>query len=486
MKMRQAGLLIGVSIALAIFVLADFDGNQAAVRMAVIAVLVATLWITEIVPLAAAALLPLVLFPLFGIASTKATAMQYMNSTVFLLLGGFIIALAMQRWNLHKRFALKILLATQGKPVTLMIGFMLATAALSMWISNTATTLVMLPIALAVVSRFQQQFSDGQSSRFSVGLLLSIAYSASVGGMLTLVGTAPNLVFARFYQTATGDSIGFLSWLLLSLPIGLVMLVLLAIILYIFFLRGLPYSPQVYQLLRQENQRLGNITTPERWVMGVFIITALLWVTRKGLTIGDWVLVGWSAFLPYGKMVDDGTVAIMMAVSLFFISAKTADGSKVRLLDQSVFNQLPWAVVLLFGGGFALASGFVESGLSVYLAQQLQGLQDMALPFIILSLTAGMSLLTELTSNTATAQLVMPVLSAVATAIRVEPVYLMLPATFAASCAFMFPVATPPNAIVFGTGKVAMKEMLKVGIILNFLAVLLISFFSFKLTSLVL
>ncbi len=486
MKARQAGLLAGGAIATAIFVAADFEGNQAAARMAVIAVLVATLWITEVVPLAASALLPLVLFPIFGIASTQATATQYMNSTVFLLLGGFIIALAMQRWNLHKRFALKILLATQGRPVTLMIGFMLATAALSMWISNTATTLVMLPIALAVISRFQQQFSDRQSHRFSVGLLLSIAYSASVGGMLTLVGTAPNLVFARFYQAATGDSIGFLPWLLLSAPIGLAMLVLLALMLYVFFLRGLPCSPQVYQLLRQENQRLGPITSAERRVLAVFVITALLWVTRKGLTIGDRVLIGWSALAPHGEMIDDGTVAIMMAVSLFFIPVKTTDGSRLRLLDKAVFNQLPWSVVMLFGGGFALASGFVESGLSVYLAQQLQALQGMALPFIIFILTAGMSLLTELTSNTATAQLVMPVLSAVAEAIQVEPVYLMLPATFAASCAFMFPVATPPNAIIFGTGKVSMKEMLKVGIILNFLAVLLISFFSIQLAPMVL
>jgi len=228
MMVRQVGVTAGLFIAVTILVTADFGGNQLAVRMAAVAVLVATLWITEIVPLAASALLPLVLFPLLGIASTKATAMQYMNSTVFLLLGGFIIALAMQRWNLHKRFALKILLLTQGKPLTLMIGFMLATASLSMWISNTATTLVMLPIALAVVARFQQEFSMGQSQRFSVGLLLSIAYSASVGGMMTLVGTAPNLVFARFYQSATGDSIGFLPWMLLALPIGLMMLLLLA------------------------------------------------------------------------------------------------------------------------------------------------------------------------------------------------------------------------------------------------------------------
>ncbi len=481
MMVRQVGVTAGLFIAVTILVTADFGGNQLAVRMAAVAVLVATLWITEIVPLAASALLPLVLFPLLGIASTKATAMQYMNSTVFLLLGGFIIALAMQRWNLHKRFALKILLLTQGKPLTLMIGFMLATASLSMWISNTATTLVMLPIALAVVARFQQEFSMGQSQRFSVGLLLSIAYSASVGGMMTLVGTAPNLVFARFYQSATGDSIGFLPWMLLALPIGLMMLLLLAFILYAFFLRGLPYSPQVHQLLQEENRQLGKITGPERWVMIVFMITAVLWVTRKGLTIGDWALPGWSSFLPHGKLIDDGTVAIMMALSLFFIPVNDENGDKTRLLDQSVFNQLPWSVVLLFGGGFALASGFVESGLSVYLAQQLQGLQHMALPSIIFILTAGMSLLTEMTSNTATAQLVMPVLSAVAKAIQVEPVYLMLPATFAASCAFMFPVATPPNAIVFGTGQVAMKEMLKVGVILNFLAVLLISFFSFKL-----
>ncbi len=482
---KHLGLFAGIASALLILSSADFDGNWPAVKMAAIAVLMAVFWVSEAIPLAATALMPLVLFPLLGISSSKTVAAHYMNSTVFLLLGGFMIALAMQRCNLHKRFALKILTLTAGRPVTLMLGFMLTTATLSMWISNTATTLVMLPIALAVIERFQQDFDADQSRRFSVALLLSIAYSASVGGMMTLVGTAPNLVFAQNYLLTTGHSISFLSWMLFAMPVGLLMLLVLAVILMVFFLRKLPHSDRVNQLLQQEAVKMGKMSPAEQSVLVIFTITALLWMTRKGITLGSFSFSGWTAALPFGGMIDDGTVAIAMAVLMFFIPARYASGQKMRLLDERVFVELPWPVILLFGGGFALAFGFVESGLSVYLAGQLTGLKEIPLAGIVLILTAGMTLLTELTSNTATAQLLMPVLSAVAEAIQVQPLALMLPATLAASCAFMFPVATPPNAIVFGSGKVKMADMLKVGGVLNFLAIIIISILSYFLAPLV-
>jgi sodium-dependent dicarboxylate transporter 2/3/5 len=481
MLLKRTGLVAGSVTPLLILMHVDFAGNQQAVNMAAIAVMMSVFWITEAIPLAATALLPLVFFPMLGIASSKVTAGQYMNSTVFLLIGGFMIALAMQRWNLHKRIALNILSFTGGHPVALAFGFMFATSSLSMWISNTATTLVMLPIAMAIISRFQQTLSTQQAHKLSVGLLLSIAYSASIGGMMTLVGTAPNLVFSRSYQVVSGEAVGFLQWMIIAVPLGVMMILLLLGVIFWFYLREIPSSNEIKNVLNDEKRQLGEVSYAEKMVLAIFLLTAGLWISRKGLTLGDFKFQGWAEFLPFGTMLDDGSVAIAMATLMFFIPAAKANGDKGRILDEKVFAELPWAVVILFGGGFALAFGFIESGLSVYLADQLQGLKNMSLPVIIFSVTAGMSLLTELTSNTATAQLVMPILIATAQVIDIPAVWLMLPAVLAASCAFMFPVATPPNAIVFGSGKIKVAEMLRVGFVLNCAAVLLISILSYLL-----
>ncbi|MEO1881346.1 MAG: SLC13 family permease [Methylococcales bacterium] len=485
--LKKIGLVIGIAFPIIILVCTTIGddstaenligGSQQTTRMAAIAVMMSVFWVTEAIPLAATAMIPLVLFPLAGIASSKITAAQYMNSTVFLLIGGFMIALAMQRWNLHKRIALNILSLFGGHPLHLVIGFMLATAGLSMWISNTATTLMMLPIALAIIKRCEQFMSSTEMHRFTVGLLLAIAYSASIGGMMTLVGTAPNLVFAEFYQQVSAESIGFAQWMMVAVPIGLSLLLLAYLIIGLFYLRNLPNAGNLKQLLAQEKKHLGAISFEEKVVLLVFIITAILWVTRKGIKVGgEYIVQGWSSYLPYGSMIDDGSVAITMATLLFFIPLKRKPG---RILEQQVFSALPWSIVLLFGGGFALAYGFSESGLSVYLAGQLQGLKSVALPLIILSVSGGMNLLTELTSNTATTQLLMPILISTAKVIEVPPVWLMLPAVFSASCAFMFPVATPPNAIVFGSGKVKVLEMVKTGFILNIVAILVITVMTF-------
>ncbi len=471
-------MLVGVLFAGMMFVFVDLNGNEQITRMAAVAVLMSIFWVTEAIPLAATALLPLVLFPVLGIASSKDVASQYINSTVFLFVGGFMIALAMERWQLHKRIALNILALCGTSPALLVMGFMLATAGLSMWISNTATALVMLPIALAIISRYEQTLSIEQAHRFSVGLLLSIAYSASVGGMLTLVGTAPNLVFARFYEIATGTTISFAQWMLIALPVGILILVLLAIVLAGIYLRNLPGSKRLKQLIMDEKRQLGRISTEEISVLIVFLLTAVLWITRKGLIIGDLVIIGWSGLFEYGGLIDDGSVAIAMASLLFFIPVRQQADGQVRLLDEKVFLQLPWAVIILFGGGFALAYGFSESGLSAYVASQLSALQTASPELIIFAVTAVMSALTELTSNTATTQLVMPILISAAKVMNLPAVWLMLPATLAASCAFMFPVATPPNAIIFSSGRIKIWEMLRIGIILNIIAVLLITLFT--------
>ena len=479
MIMKRVGLVVGISFPIMIIMFASFGGSVQTSRMAACAIMMSVFWITEAIPLAATALLPLIFFPVLGIASSKAVASQYMNSTVFLLIGGFMIAMAMQRWNLHKRIALNILVLFGGHPLQLVFGFMFATVGLSMWISNTATTLMMLPIALAIISRFEMFLTAKQAHQFSLGLLLAIAYSASIGGMMTLVGTAPNLVFSQFYQIQSGATVGFLQWMLIAIPIGMIMLMILYAIIAMFFLRNLPATGDLKQLVLNEKGLLGKVTNAEKGVLVVFIITAILWMTRKGINIGDMVYKGWGDLIPYGKMIDDGSVAIAMALVLFFIPAKKNDKEKTRLLDKTVFSELPWPIVLLFGGGFALAYGFSESGLSVYLAGRLQGLKAYSLPLIILIVSTGMNLLTELTSNTATTQLVMPILLSTAKVMEIPPVWLMLPAVLSASCAFMFPVATPPNAIIFGSGRVKVYEMVRVGLVLNVFGIIVISGISF-------
>ncbi len=473
--MKRLGLLAGITIPLLIVMFVDFGENVQTSRMAAIAILMSIFWITEAIPLAATALLPLTFFPVLGIASSKQVASQYMNSTVFLLIGGFLIALAMQKWNLHKRIALNVLSVFGGSPISLVVGFVMATAGLSMWISNTATTLMMMPIALAILSRYSQFLSSREIHRFSVGLLLAIAYSASIGGMLTLVGTAPNLVFANFYQRVVGESVGFAQWMLLAMPVGLCMLLLLMVVIGFFYLRNLPQTKGLAQLVLDEKKKLGKITKEEQIVLFVFILTAILWITRKGIVIGDMIVQGWGEILPFGTMIDDGSVAVAMATLLFFIPAYEGKSKRTTILDQHVFSELPWSIVLLFGGGFALAFGFSESGLSAYLAGQLQGLKAVSLPVLIAVVSMGMNLLTELTSNTATTQLVMPILLSTAEVIGISPVWLMLPAVLSASCAFMFPVATPPNAIIFGSGKIKIIEMVRVGLLLNVIAIVIIS-----------
>ena len=485
MLLKKTGFILGVGAPVAMLVFMDLGGNPVITRMAAVAVMMSIFWITEAIPLAATALLPLGLFPVLGIATSKNVAAQYMNSTVFLLIGGFMLALAMQRWNLHKRIALNVLAIFGGHPVMLLSGFMLATAGLSMWISNTATTLLMLPIALAILARYQDMLSIEQQHQFAVALLLSIAYSASIGGMMTLIGTAPNLVFASFYESVTGVSVGFAQWMLVSIPVGFTMMLVLALMMGGIYLKKMPASDDLRQVVIEERMQLGKICHEEKVVLVVFIITAFLWITRKGILIGDFSFSGWSERIRFGNMIDDGSVAIAMSILLFFIPAIQQDGKKTTILAESVFTELPWPVVVLFGGGFALAYGFSESGLSNYLAMQLEGFKTVSLPLVILSVTAGMTMLTEFTSNTATTQMVLPILNTVSEMINVQVAWLMLPATLAASCAFMFPVATPPNAIIFGSGKLRVIDMVSVGIILNTVAILVISSLCFWLVPIV-
>jgi len=442
-------------------------GSVSSNHMAAVAVLMALLWMTEAIPLAVTALLPLVLYPLLGIASSKVVAGKYMNSTVFLLIGGFLIAQAMERCGLHRRIALAVLGLFGGHPVALVTGFITATSFLSMWISNTASTLVMLPIALAILNRFEGLVTIEMARRLGVALLLAIAYSASLGGMMSLVGTPPNLVFAKLYGDVAGVEVDFARWLLVGAPVGLVMLAVLALYLSVLYLRGFGQGIDLETIIKQERQQLGPISVEEKKVAAVFALTALLWIGRKGIGLGGWHLSGWQGWLANGKLLDDGTVAIAMALLLFMIPGK----GNTTLLDVQAFGRLPWAVVILFGGGFALASGFVDSGLSIVLASGLGDLAGISKTGLMLMVAGGMTFLTELTSNTSTTQMILPVLASLAKGFAIDPLWLMLPATFSASCAFMFPVATPPNAIVFGSGMIRMRDMIRTGLFLNLIGI---------------
>ncbi|PJA25696.1 MAG: hypothetical protein COX57_02100 [Alphaproteobacteria bacterium CG_4_10_14_0_2_um_filter_63_37] len=428
-----------------------------------IALWMALWWIGECVPLAVTALLPLILFPLLGVAATKAVAPKYFNSIIFLFLGGFLIAQAMERTGLHRRIALKILARWHHSPLQLATGFAVATAFLSMWISNTATTMLMVTIAIAVIRRLEEQQGEQTTALFSIPLLLVIPYAANLGGMGTPVGTAPNLVFLETLAAHRPELIPtFLQWMMIGVP---VMLVGLGAVLLLVGrkVRAMPWSIDSGRPLRDELASLGPIKTGERKVAIVLTLTALAWMTRSGIKTDDFAIPGWTALLPYPG-VDDGTVSMFGALSLFLL--RRADGAPI--LDSSAFGKLPWGIVLLLGGGFALAMGMQDSGLSHWLGGQLQFLQGVPLPLMLLGVTLVMVFLTEITSNTAITQVMLPILAAVAATTGDDPIALMLVATLAASCAFMLPVATPPNAIAFGTERLPMQAMIKAGVRLNF------------------
>ena len=488
-KLKRIGLFLGPAAALLIILFVDFgEGKLITKYLAGVAGLMSVWWITEAVPLAATSLIPLILFPALGILSGKETASAYVNSTIFLFMGGFIIALAMEKWNLHKRIALYLIGKFGKSPAAIILGFMIASAFISMWILNTATAVMMLPIGMAILFKLEDEFGIENVSKFSVALMLGIAYACSIGGIGTLIGTPPNLVFQRIYSISFPDKpeIVFGKWMMFALPLSVIML----FVVWLFLTKILYKTEDSIKIdpaiIRNEYKKLGVKSFEEKAVLTVFIITALLWIFRSDLNLGVFIIPGWSNILPKPGFIDDGTVAILMAFILFIIPAK---GSKIKgtmLLDVKVFRKIPWEIILLFGGGFALADGFVKSGLSDYIGSLLIGLSDVPIIIIIAAICFTITFLTELTSNTATAQIVLPILASLAIQLKVDPLLLMVPATISASMAFMMPVATPPNAIVFGSDRLKVWQMAKAGLIFNLAGVIIISIFTFFLLELIL
>ncbi len=474
---RTLGMWLGVAGFLLLLIFPVDPDNLRASRLAAVAVLMATWWVSDAIPLFATALLPLVLYPLLGIMAGSDTAPVYFNSTIVLFIGGFLIALTMEKWNLHRRIALNIIHAVGGGPARLVLGFMVASAFLSMWISNTATAVMMVPIGLAIVIQMEDEADGVDTHHLSVGLMLGIAYGCTVGGLTTLVGTPPNLSFVRIFEILfpAAPSIAFGQWLVMALPVGVVMLCVAWLLITHVFYRA-PDGLDIDQdLVAAERASLGPVSYEERWVILVFGATALLWVFRVDLNLGFLIIPGWSRLIPSASLIDDGTVAITMAALLFLIPARNRSGGATRIMGPDVIPRLPWNIVLLFGGGFALAAGFQDTGLAQLIGSRFEGLGVLH-PFVmIVFVCMALTFLTEFTSNTATTEMILPILASVAVHTGTHPLLLMVPATLAASCAFMMPVATPPNAIVFGSDRITVGEMARAGLLLNLIGVLVIA-----------
>ncbi len=477
-RMQKVGLILGPVLFLAVLLILDFTpDNPLPTRMAAVAVLMATWWITDAIPLFATSLLPMVLYPLLGILAGKTTAPLYINSTIFLFLGGFLIALAMEKWNLHRRIALFIIRRVGGGPSRLILGFMVAAAFLSMWISNTATAIMMVPIGMAIVLQMEARFGRRETHSFTLALMLGIAYACSLGGMATLVGTPPNLAFARIYEISfpEAEPIAFGAWFVMALPIATVMLAVVWLLLTRVFFRFPDHLTADRAIVDREYAELGPPSYEEKVVLAVFSLTALLWVFRNPLQLGFLSIPGWSQLLPVAGLLDDGTVALFMALLLFIIPTRSAEANSVAIMTGSRIRSLPWEIVLLFGGGFALAEGFQVSGLADLIGNRFGVLGDVH-PLVMVGLIClSLTFLTEVTSNTATTQMILPILASLSVEMQVSPLLLMIPATLSASCAFMMPVATPPNAIVFGSGRIRIPEMARVGLIINLVGVVLIA-----------
>lgn len=441
--------------------------------MAGVTVWIAIWWLTEVTDLAVTSLLPLVLLPVLGIMDMKTTSMQYMDQVIFLFIGGFILAFALEKWNLHKRIALNILARVGAHPSQILFGVMLTSFLISMWISNTATVMMLFP---AVLSIAQSTLSHEKSTKkFASALLLGLAYAATIGGMSTLVGTPTNMIFASFYskEFPLQPEISFAGWFIFAMPIAVLFLLMTFFVLKLFFIHkssSLNYTKdeQVSKL-----KALGPLSSQEKIVLTVFVTTALLWFFRADIDTGFFKIKGWSNLFGNPSYIQDSTVAIFMALILFFIPA--GDEKNGTIMEWKDAAKLPFNIILLFGSGFALAKGFEVSTLNEWLAGKLTGFKGLPPFIIILGICLVVTLLSEFASNVASIQLMLPVLFSLSISLNMSPLLLMIPATLAASSGFMLPVATAPNTIVYSSGMIKLNHMWQAGLVLDISFAILIS-----------
>ena len=466
MNSKKIGLYLGP----ALFILTRFFLEAEGLSDQANAVLASTLWIaiwwiTEAIPIAATSLLPIILFPLSGALPLADTTSSFGHRFVFLYLGGFILALAIQKWNLHKRIALNIIKVVGTNVQKIILGFMVATAFLSMWISNTATAVMMLPIGIAIIKQMKdlKNSPEDENLIFGKALMLSIAYSASIGGIATLIGTPPNLVFAGIIQEVYNIDISFLKWFQFGFPISILLLAISWIYLTkVAFKFNQNEFNEGKEEINMQLEELGPISYEEKIVLSVFVLTGLAWILRTYLL---------NKFIPN---LDDSIIALISGISLFLFQANNQEGKNEKIMNWEDAVKLPWGILLLFGGGLAIAQGFQSSGLANWIAENLTQLNGFSLFIILLVLITVVNFLTEITSNLATTAMLLPILAPTAVTLGVHPYILMVGATLAASCAFMLPVATPPNAVVFGSNYLKISDMVRVGILMNIISIIII------------
>lgn len=469
-------LLAGLATGSLAWAINPFGLEQTACRAVAVALLMITWWVTEALPMPVVALVPLVLLPLLGVSTVEEVSKSYSNPVVFLFMGGFMIGLAIEKWNLHKRIALGIVTRTGTSGNRIILGFILATGFLSMWLSNTATTMMMYPIAMSVILVMKEHRAEGREmANFSLALMLVIAYASNIGGMATVIGTPPNVAFVGYIEKKYGTAVPFLDWMLLCTPLALVLLGSLYLVLTRWlFPNRIGASPETGALIRSELASLGPLSGGERRVLIVFIGTALLWIGKE--------LVNKSGLLK----LDDNMIAVIGALALFATpGGRNPEGKTAMLLEWKDTQRMAWGILLLFGGGIALAGSLEKVGVMQRIGDWLAGFGNLGGFALVGAVVVVSIFLSEVMSNVAQVIVLAPVLCALADALGMNPLLLGIPMTLAASAASMLPMGTPPNAIVFGSGYVPLRAMLKAGLVMNLISIAVITLFTWFILPLV-
>lgn len=476
---EKYSILFGTLLFLVLLATDPFGVGPQAGKVVAVAALMIAWWVTEAIPMPAVALLPLVLFPLLRIATVKEVAAGYGDSVIFLFMGGFLIGLAIEKWHLHKRIALSIVNITGTSGDRIVLGFILATGGISMWLSNTATTMMMYPIAASVIHVVKENHKgSGNVGHFALAIMLSIAYASNFGGIATIIGTPPNVAFVGFIQEKYGYTIQFADWAIICLPVSLLLLLCLYLVTTKWLFRNRIASDQATRgVIRQELLALGPLSAAEKRVAFIFGTTAFLWITKDLI---NWGLEQETIVNLIGKLkLDDTMIAMLGGVSLFLTASgpKESGGSR-RLLEWSDTSRMAWGILLLFGGGIALATALEKAGLIQKMGQWIASFSGSGGFILVFMVSLASLFISEVMSNIAQVIVFSPVIAGIADAMGINPLLLGIPMTLGASCASMMPMGTPPNAIVFASGHIQLKDMVKAGFVMNIIAVVLISLFS--------